>query len=63
MNVVYLVKKLGGIEGLSCSGECYDEAIESLQARYNRPRLIHQMDDFRSTKSQGRLWQGAPSSS
>lgn len=32
----------GVIEGLSRSGEHYAEAIECLQARYNRPRLIHQ---------------------
>ena len=30
------------IEGLSRSGECYDEPIECLQSRYSRPRLIHQ---------------------
>ena len=30
------------IEGLSRSGDCYDEAVECLRARYNRPRLIHQ---------------------
>ena len=30
----------GVIEGLS--GEFYSEAIESLQARYDRPRLLHQ---------------------
>ena len=30
------------IEGLSRSGECYPEAIECLQSRYDRPRLIHQ---------------------
>ena len=30
------------IEGLSRSGEHYAEAIESLQLRYDRPRLIHQ---------------------
>ena len=29
------------IEGLSRSGECYAEAIECLQSRYDRPRLIH----------------------
>ena len=32
----------GAIEGLSRSGEYYAEAVESLQARYDRPRLIHQ---------------------
>ena len=30
------------IEGLSRSGEHYVEAVELLQARFNRPRLIHQ---------------------
>ena len=30
------------IEGLSRSGEHYSEAISCLQARYDRPRLIHQ---------------------
>ena len=30
------------IEGLSRSGECYQEAIECLKSRYNRPRLTHQ---------------------
>ena len=30
------------IEGLSRTGDCYTEAVECLQARYNRPRLIHQ---------------------
>lgn len=30
------------IEGLSRSGEHYTEAIECLQSRYDRPRLIHQ---------------------
>lgn len=30
------------IEGLSRSGDCYEEAIECLKARYDRPRLIHQ---------------------
>jgi hypothetical protein len=30
------------IEGLSQSGEYYTEAVESLKARYDRPRLIHQ---------------------
>ena len=29
-------------EGLSSTGDHYDEAIECLKARYNRPRLIHQ---------------------
>lgn len=32
----------GIIEGLSTSGECYAEAIKTLKARYDRPRLIHQ---------------------
>ena len=31
----------GVIEGLSESGEFYEEAIKSLKARYDRPRLIH----------------------
>ena len=30
------------IEGLSRSGDCYEEAIECLKGRFNRPRLIHQ---------------------
>ena len=30
------------IEGLTGSGDHYEEAIECLQKRYNRPRLIHQ---------------------
>lgn len=30
------------IEGLSRSGDNYTEAVECLQARYNRPRFIHQ---------------------
>ena len=30
------------IEGLSKSGNCYAEAVECLQAHYDRPRLIHQ---------------------
>ena len=30
------------IEGLSESGEFYDDAIASLKARYDQPRLIHQ---------------------
>ena len=32
----------GVIEGLSKSGEHYEEAIKSLKVRYDRPRLIHQ---------------------
>lgn len=32
----------GVIEGLSCSGKYYAEAIESLKKRYDRPRLVHQ---------------------
>ena len=32
----------GVIEGLSQSGEHYKEAIKSLKARYDRPRLLHQ---------------------
>ena len=30
------------IEGLSQTGECYQDAIECLCSRYNRPRIIHQ---------------------
>ena len=30
------------IESLSRTGERYDEAIECLENRYNKPRLIHQ---------------------
>ena len=30
------------VEGLSQSGDEYPEAVESLKARFNRPRLIHQ---------------------
>ena len=30
------------IEGLSRTGECYQDAIECLCSRYNRPRIIHQ---------------------
>lgn len=30
------------IEGFSCSGEHYPEAVECLRACYDRPRLIHQ---------------------
>ena len=30
------------VEGLSRTGEQYDEAIECLENRYNKPRLIHQ---------------------
>ena len=33
----------GVIEGLSKSGDCYSEAIKSLKACYDRPRLIHQI--------------------
>jgi hypothetical protein len=29
------------IEGLSHSGENYDEAVKCLKARYDRPLLIH----------------------
>ena len=32
----------GVVEGLSQSGDCYSEAIESLKACYDRLRLIHQ---------------------
>ena len=46
--LVYLRSALKGgpakqtIEGLSRSGEVYAEAVECLQTRYDRPRLIHQ---------------------
>lgn len=46
--LVYLQQALKGgsakqaIEGLSKSGDNYKEAIKCLQARYDRPRLIHQ---------------------
>ena len=30
------------IEGLSRSGECYEEAIDCLKSRYDHPRLVHQ---------------------
>ena len=46
--LVYLRQSLKGdsarnvIEGLSRSGEQYDEAVKCLQERYDRPRLIHQ---------------------
>lgn len=46
--LVYLKNSLkdgsakGVIEGLSQSGEFYAEAIQSLKARYDRPRLVHQ---------------------
>ena len=29
------------IEGLSRSGDCYEEAVESLKACYVRPRLVY----------------------
>lgn len=29
------------IEGLSRTGDSYDEAVQSLKIRYDRPRLIH----------------------
>lgn len=32
----------GLIEGLSKSGEHYDEAVKCLLSRYDRPRIIHQ---------------------
>ena len=35
-------KNINIIEGLSSSGEYYTEAIECLQSRFERPRLIHQ---------------------
>ena len=46
--LVYLRQSLkegsakNAIEGLSRSGEQYDEAIKCLRDRYNRPRLIHE---------------------
>ena len=46
--LVYLQQALKGgpakstIEGLSRSGDNYEEAIQCLKARYDRPRLIHQ---------------------
>lgn len=46
--LVYLQQSLKGgsaknvIEGLSRTGDNYDEAIQSLTTRYDRPRLIHQ---------------------
>ena len=45
--LVYLQQALKGvpakstIEGLSRSGDNYEEAIQCLKARYDRPRLIH----------------------
>ena len=30
------------VEGLSCTGERYKEAVDTLRKRYDRPRLIHQ---------------------
>ena len=45
--LVYLQQSIKGgstksvIEGLSRSGGNYAEAVECLQSRYNRPRLIH----------------------
>ena len=46
--LVYLqhTVKLGSakqtIEGLSRTGDCYEEAVECLHSRYDRPCLIHQ---------------------
>ncbi len=46
--LVYLQQALKGgpakstIEGLSRTGDHYDEAVQSLKIRYDRPRLIHQ---------------------
>ena len=46
--LVYLQHALKGgsakqtIEGLSSTGDHYDEAIKCLKERYNKPRLIHQ---------------------
>ena len=45
--LVYLQQALKGgsaknsIEGLSRTGDNYEEAIQCLKARYDRPRLIH----------------------
>ena len=45
--IVYLQHAIKGgsarnaIEGLSHSGDNYDEAVECLRARFDRPRLIH----------------------
>ena len=46
--LVYLQKALKGgsakntIEGLTRTGDNYEEAIQCLKARYDRPQLIHQ---------------------
>ena len=46
--LVYLQQALkcgsakSSIEGLSRTGDNYEEAVQCLKARYNRPRLIHQ---------------------
>ena len=54
--LVYLQHSLKGgsarnvIKGLSRSGEYYTEAVEFLQSRYNRPRLIHKRTFARSSK-------------
>ena len=37
-----MVQRRGVIEGLSRSDDWYFEAIESIKARYDHPRLIHQ---------------------
>ena len=50
------------IESLSRSGEHYAEAVECLQARYDRPRLDPCAHDSRGTCSQGRLGKRATSS-
>ena len=48
--LVYLRHSLKGgsatqtIEGLSSSGDHYDEAIKCLKECYNKPRLIHQTE-------------------
>ena len=47
----------GAIEGLSHSGEYYTEAIECLQSRYNRPRLIHKTHVCMILEAQGGKWE------
>ena len=41
------------IEGLSQSGDQYEEAIASLKSRYDRPRLIHQAHVRKVTEAPG----------
>ena len=38
------------IEGLTCSGEHYSEAIDCLRSHYDRPRPIHQTHVRRITE-------------